>query len=716
MATYYVDATSGSDSANGTSDSTPWKTIAKVNSSSFSAGDSILFKKGETWREQLTVPSSGSSGSPITFGAYGSGAKPIINGADILTGLTHDAADPEETGGIFASGFEDEVDAMTTDFTSKTSQGTNAVAITTTTGEFNNGAKAAKFSFDGTKTYNYITKTIADATTIYVRLYFKLNSNWAMQANYKAIELLSIKDGATIVSDVNLAVGTTWTKPHIYFRSRVDTGDDVYVGADDEIPLNTWHFVEVYFAAGTGANGVTTVWLNGNQLGTRTGRNFSAYAIDTINVGAGPDFADNMPPTSASILYVDDVKASATGPIGAFSAGAGDPANVWKKAGVTTQPFAVFVDNAIGAPEAALVGLNANNEWFWDDDVLYIYSDTDPAGKVVEVGQRKNIAATGKDYITIDGLHLTKANDNNIAIGNSDYPVITNCTIDYAGKILVAFNGTTNNGTISHSELSYSGLNRVGLGTGCGVVYANTVTGSQLFEHNYVHHIGTDVGDEGIDPQGGDGNITRYNLFKTITGHGVALTQNTINDEVYYNLFDSCIAGGIDVIEVAGAKVYNNTIYNSGILSGGVYYHAFWYKGGVGKSCLFKNNIIHTTTAYGIFSDVVTGFTSDYNVVYNVLAFGWNGTDYTGASKWTDYKTASSQDAHSSASDPLFVSTSDFHLQATSPCINAGANVSLTTDYAGNVVPKGSAPDIGAYEWFIPIISSDMQVLDNMQH
>ena len=48
-------------------------------------GDQILFKRGEVWREQLTVPSSGSSGNPITIGAYGSGALPVINGANLLS-------------------------------------------------------------------------------------------------------------------------------------------------------------------------------------------------------------------------------------------------------------------------------------------------------------------------------------------------------------------------------------------------------------------------------------------------------------------------------------------------------------------------------------------------------------------------------------------------------------------------------------------------------
>lgn len=82
-ATYYVNQTGGSDSANGTSTGTAWKTISKVNGSSFSAGDSILLKRGEIWREQLTPPSSGIAGNPITFGAYGSGVAPIIYGRDV---------------------------------------------------------------------------------------------------------------------------------------------------------------------------------------------------------------------------------------------------------------------------------------------------------------------------------------------------------------------------------------------------------------------------------------------------------------------------------------------------------------------------------------------------------------------------------------------------------------------------------------------------------
>jgi hypothetical protein len=88
--TYYVDncVSVGNDRNNGTSASTPWLTINKVNTSKFNPGDSILFESTCTWREQLTVPSSGSAGSPITFGVYGTGAQPIISGADLFTSWT----------------------------------------------------------------------------------------------------------------------------------------------------------------------------------------------------------------------------------------------------------------------------------------------------------------------------------------------------------------------------------------------------------------------------------------------------------------------------------------------------------------------------------------------------------------------------------------------------------------------------------------------------
>lgn len=78
---YYVSA-AGSNSNNGLSSTAAWQTISKVNSSfaSMSAGDSILFRRGDTFYGAIIVGKSGSSGKPIVISAYGTGAKPVISG------------------------------------------------------------------------------------------------------------------------------------------------------------------------------------------------------------------------------------------------------------------------------------------------------------------------------------------------------------------------------------------------------------------------------------------------------------------------------------------------------------------------------------------------------------------------------------------------------------------------------------------------------------
>ena len=71
---YYVSA-SGSDSNNGTSENTPWKSLSKVSSVSLSSGDVVLFKRGDVFRGQLSMKDG------VTYSAYGQGSKPCIYGS-----------------------------------------------------------------------------------------------------------------------------------------------------------------------------------------------------------------------------------------------------------------------------------------------------------------------------------------------------------------------------------------------------------------------------------------------------------------------------------------------------------------------------------------------------------------------------------------------------------------------------------------------------------
>lgn len=77
---YYIDNIGGDDANNGTSSSSAWKSLDKVNVTTFAPGDKILFKAGGTWNGRLWPKGSGSNGSPIVIDQYGSGSKPLIAG------------------------------------------------------------------------------------------------------------------------------------------------------------------------------------------------------------------------------------------------------------------------------------------------------------------------------------------------------------------------------------------------------------------------------------------------------------------------------------------------------------------------------------------------------------------------------------------------------------------------------------------------------------
>ncbi len=89
-ATDYYVKNGGNDLHTGTSDATAWATVEKINSMfpTLSPGDRILFRRGDTFYGTLKITKSGSSGSPITLGAYGTGEKPIVTGFTMISSWT----------------------------------------------------------------------------------------------------------------------------------------------------------------------------------------------------------------------------------------------------------------------------------------------------------------------------------------------------------------------------------------------------------------------------------------------------------------------------------------------------------------------------------------------------------------------------------------------------------------------------------------------------
>jgi hypothetical protein len=88
--TIYVSQ-AGNDGNDGLSTTTPIKTIARVNAiqGTLVPGDQVLFRRGDTWSNEVLTPAkSGKESQLITYGAYGTGAKPKISGEVQITAWT----------------------------------------------------------------------------------------------------------------------------------------------------------------------------------------------------------------------------------------------------------------------------------------------------------------------------------------------------------------------------------------------------------------------------------------------------------------------------------------------------------------------------------------------------------------------------------------------------------------------------------------------------
>jgi hypothetical protein len=80
--TYYISHSSGNDSGDGKSPATAWKTLARASQPTYSPGDHILLKCGDTWDEELRPQGEGTAENPIYLGSFGEGPRPVIDRGD----------------------------------------------------------------------------------------------------------------------------------------------------------------------------------------------------------------------------------------------------------------------------------------------------------------------------------------------------------------------------------------------------------------------------------------------------------------------------------------------------------------------------------------------------------------------------------------------------------------------------------------------------------
>lgn len=359
---------------------------------------------------------------------------------------------------------------------------------------------------------------------------------------------------------------------------------------------------------------------------------------------------------------------------------------------VATQPKIIWVDGEKSTEGTDKDFLN-DHEWVWESGNLY-YSDKtgSPAtsGISVEVNNSDSaIKVLSKNYITLDGIHARGSNDATtgaIFYDGSAGGIVRNCTVDRSwGRGINVVNGSND-----------------------ALIENNTIT-------NNGHGVYPTGGDYGIFVYNSSGAIVRKNYVNN-NYCGISINSTT-NAEVYYNLVSDSFVNGIEIYRGTGPHaIYNNTSVRSvgGDATAG---HNIVTQGTpqptnvtIQNNALFCNNASEGTNrnTIALLSDNYDTLAVDYNIYYaggtchkNFIA----GTEYDTLSEWQEglmSHNVAGMDINGNFANPLFHSSinGNFNLVESSPAIDAGTDVGLTTDYAGN--PIYGLPDIGAYEYQPP--------------
>lgn len=194
--------------------------------------------------------------------------------------------------------------------------------------------------------------------------------------------------------------------------------------------------------------------------------------------------------------------------------------------------------------------------------------------------------------------------------------------------------------------------------------------------------------------------IKNYNYGLTMNAlSGPADTMEDIY--VYHNLFiettknsnysGRAIASGSNGVSFSDIYIYNNTCYTYSYKASAGFHFAT--SGAAFNNINIRNNIFNNAyNAIRFENNTISGLHIDNNCFYGQT----NAVSYVSV---TASDTTRSGNLYST--NPLFRSSSDFHLQSTSPCRDAGIDVSAITggkDFHGASL-YGAAYDIGAFEY-----------------
>jgi hypothetical protein len=573
--TYYVSncgSVIGNDSSSGTSSSTPWLTIAHVNAQIFNHGDSVLFNNGCIWREELMPPTSGSAGSPITFGAYngnGTTTLPIISGADVFSSWTPQTATSTVVGTSTQANMKLST-VTSTAFVDFNASGTLTPYIgdqlTITDSASNTLIGYIKAAGTG-ETYG--SQLLVDPGMDTVGDFFSssasltiLSSGCYPGGNGKCLRVTPTTTYAAAFQHFTPPPIGALVRNSVYAKAGTESGAmDFYVLDNSYNPLNDVWFSpptlwtqEVLYntiinaggedSYGSETVGQTALWSTASSTQVLT-PSPTGVTITTISNGSTYNWtseASGFNPNDSNGYTYSILTSTSTVYYASYSTA---PTQVFEDGNRLTQ-------NTVSSSSLAL------GQWFLDTGASRIWvrltGDDAPTGHTIEASQRQLVVDigdgngyTGVSYVTVNGLQAEMANGGygNIELlhANTSHIIIANVTSSYSDNDGIKVDtGVAGADIVIESSTVYgneTGINFY-LYTGGASGHENYVQNNQVYlnaadgigvtgnyitvQNNYVHDEGTSVLDAiGIHVYDtgnhtyGQNNIIRYNLITNTT-------------------------------------------------------------------------------------------------------------------------------------------------------------------------------------------------------
>ena len=544
---YYIDSIHGSDNWTGTAEvcnncdpsstnNGPWKSINKVNNSIFSPGDSVLFLCGRTWREQLRIPSSGSSQNPITYGTHpaictDNDGPARISGAAQITGWTQylnntyvartnitsqsfnvlenntfDTSiaewgstlppSPNQNGGAFNWS---SIDANNSEgsgslkFTTDPNTGTQHIRSSPIQAKPGDTYQIQfKIRTDPGKTFEGVTARFAGGSpwTVFCQTVLTINENWSSIDS----SINAWSANCTIPSDGSVGSGLINGTFYIYASPTYQSQGPVTLYLDDVKVINisttpstvrqvyvdgefislAHHPNQLMNEPNQGSAYLKTASNSGTSYATKPGQNYLyAQASDTSN------FADEI--IGAGIHIRTTAWSIEDRTVTDFDPGA----NIIRWASNTDysilENWGYYLDNKLWM-------LDSEGEWYYEADPdkpdyqnLYIWlpDGSDPNTHTIEASTSDfGIYASYKSNIVIDGIAIEQSSKNNINLNHPGSFSINKVTSNYSGAngIYISDDGATGNAytrSIENATVSNSIRQGIYLYKASGIDIAN---------------------------------------------------------------------------------------------------------------------------------------------------------------------------------------------------------------------------------------------------